>query len=410
MAQNDAKRWAGDSDGRFVASERRFQDSRIIVLPTNVSVRAMAFRRVYSPLERGGQRPGCVILCVRQTFLAAIRSEGWEIRNRHREERSDVTISSSAQTTYPTQIQISPIKSLKSELWGVSYWCMAKPGTYHDEERLPAVAGMFYPGDPLDLSKMLTQYLSASKRQIFSDKIRGIISPHAGYIYSGQVAASAYKELEGLKYDTVVIIAPSHTTFFQGASVYNGSAYVTPLGKLFIDQKLASKITEINPSKIYLSNKGHTGGGTRQEHSLEVQLPFLQMVLGDFKLVPIVMAEQEWDVITALGDCLATALKDTNSLIVASTDLSHFYSSNVAAQKDGIIRSHVEAFDPQGLYNSMAKGQAEACGGGPMAAAMIACRKLGASHVAVTDYADSSKVSGDQSEVVGYLAAVIYAD
>jgi len=287
---------------------------------------------------------------------------------------------------------------------------MRKPGTYHDEERQPAVAGMFYPGDPLELSKMLTSYLMASNRNIYSDKIHGIIAPHAGYIYSGMVAASAYKELEGLKYDSVVVIAPSHTTFFQGASVYNGSAYVTPMGKLFVDQDLASKIAAINPTRVYLSNKGHTGGGTRQEHSLEVQLPFLQMVLGDFKLIPIIMGEQEWDVITALGDCLATVLQGTNTLIVASTDLSHFYTSDIASKKDSIIRSHVEAFDPQGLYNSVARGQAEACGAGPMAATMLACKKLGASIVNVTEYADSGRVTGDHNEVVGYLGAVIYTD
>lgn len=287
---------------------------------------------------------------------------------------------------------------------------MATQDTYHDEERHPAVAGTFYPADPLDLSRMLSGYLSETKRTVFAEKVQGIIAPHAGYMYSGAVAASAYKELDGLKYDTVVVIAPSHTTFFQGASIYNGSAYLTPLGKLFIDQELGSKIAQINPSKVYLSNKGHTGGGTRQEHSLEVQLPFLQMMLGDFKLVPVVMAEQEWDIITALGEALAAALKGTNTLIVASTDLSHFYNAEIASQKDAIIRAKVEAFDAQGLYKSIAKGEAEACGGGPMAAAMLACRKLGADKITVTGQADSGKVTGDSREVVGYLGAVIYSD
>jgi len=287
---------------------------------------------------------------------------------------------------------------------------MKNPGTYHDEERQPAVAGSFYPGDPLDLSHMVTQFLAKSERSIFSDNIKGIIAPHAGYIYSGSVAASAYKELEGLKYENVVVISPSHTSFFQGASIYNGSAYLTPLGKLFINQELALKLAQINPTKVFLSNKGHTGGGTRQEHALEVQLPFLQMVLGDFKLIPIVMGEQEWDIISALGETLAACLKGTSTLVVASSDLSHFYSSEIALQKDSIICARVEDFDPEGLYRSITKGQAEACGGGPMAAALIACRKLGATGVKVTKYSDSGKVTGDSREVVGYMAAVIYAD
>ena len=282
--------------------------------------------------------------------------------------------------------------------------------TYHDEERQPAVAGTFYPRDPLDLSRMVSGYMASTKRSIFADNIQGIIAPHAGYMYSGAVAASAYKELEGLKYDTVVVIAPSHTTFFQGASIYNGSAYLTPLGKLFIDQEIASKISHISPTKVYLSNKGHTGGGTRQEHALEVQLPFLQTVLGDFKLVPIIMGEQEWDIISALGEALAAGLKDTNTLVVASTDLSHFYSAEVALQKDSIIRAKIEAFDPNGLYKSIAKGEAEACGGGPMSVAMIACQKLGANRITITSQSDSGKITGDSREVVGYLGAVIYAD
>jgi AmmeMemoRadiSam system protein B len=287
---------------------------------------------------------------------------------------------------------------------------MKSPGTYHDEERQPAVAGSFYPGDPLDLSRMVSEYLSKAKRSVFADDIKGVIAPHAGYIYSGAVAASAYKELEGLKYDNVVVISPSHTTFFQGASIYNGSAYLTPLGKLFTNQELASKMAQINPAKVFLSNKGHTGGGSRQEHALEVQLPFLQMVLGDFKLIAIVMGEQEWDIISALGEALAASLKGTKTLVVASSDLSHFYPSEVAAQKDSIIRAKVEDFDPDGLYRSVSKGQAEACGAGPMAATLLTCRKLGANAVKVTKYSDSGRVTGDSREVVGYMGAIIYAD
>jgi hypothetical protein len=287
---------------------------------------------------------------------------------------------------------------------------MTSQNLHTDEERYPAVAGMFYPKDPIDLSRMIAGFLAESERKVHSDEIYGIIAPHAGYMYSGAVAATAYKQLEGLKYDRVVVISPSHTTFFTGCSIYNGQAYVTPLGKLFIDTELSAKLATINPSKVFLSARGHTGGGTRQEHALEVQLPILQVVLGDFKLIPIVMGEQEWDVISALSEALVSVFKNTSTLIVASSDLSHFYSSQIASDKDLLIRQQVEKYNPEGVFKLIAEGKAEACGGGPMASVMLAARKLGAARATVTDYADSGKVTGDHSEVVGYLAAVLHGE
>ena len=287
---------------------------------------------------------------------------------------------------------------------------MTSQNLHTDEERYPATAGSFYPRDPVDLSRMIAKFMAESGKVVNSGNIQAVIAPHAGYMYSGPVAASAYKQLEGLKYDRVVVISPSHTTFFTGCSIYNGQAYVTPLGKLFIDTDMTARLADNNPSKIYLSARGHTGGGMRQEHSLEVQLPFLQLVLGDFKLVPIVMGEQEWDVISALGESLASAFENSSTLIVASTDLSHFHSSDIASEKDSLIKQKVEDFDPEGLYKTITEGKAEACGGGPMTAAMIAAKKLGAKHSTVTDYADSGEITGDRSEVVGYLAAVLHGD
>ncbi len=275
--------------------------------------------------------------------------------------------------------------------------------------RYPAAAGSFYPENPVELSKLLAQFYAEVKKRSFAGRPIAIVAPHAGYIYSGRTAASAYKQLEGESFDSVVIISPSHTVFFSGASVYNGSAYQTPIGVVEIDEKLSETIGTINPA-VYLSNKGHTGGSIRGEHALEVQLPFLQQVLGKFKLVAIVMGDQEETTCYALGEVLASALNGKNALIVASTDLSHYHSDKEARQLDGNIRRAVEEYNPDKLLTVLSSGRGEACGGGPTAATLIATKKLGGDKILVTGYTTSGEVSKDLSEVVGYLGAVIISE
>ncbi len=286
---------------------------------------------------------------------------------------------------------------------------MEKHNVFPDEERKPQFAGSFYPADPLTLTKTISQfYYDVEKKDIDGD-ILSIVSPHAGYIYSGSVAAHGYKLLEGMKYDIVVVIAPSHADMFQGASIYNGGAYVTPLDKLYVDLDLAIRMANINPSKVYLSTKGHTGGSVdRAEHSLEVQLPFLQIVLGDFKLIPIVMGEQEMDVCITLSEILAGTLLGKKALVVASSDLSHYHPAAEANMLDSIVLSNVENYDPDGLYNAIAHGRCEACGFGPIITAMLAARRLGANKSEIIKYAHSGDVSGDNDAVVGYMSAVQY--
>ncbi|RKX27634.1 MAG: hypothetical protein DRP46_09710 [Candidatus Zixiibacteriota bacterium] len=274
------------------------------------------------------------------------------------------------------------------------------------EIRRPAVAGAFYPGDPVTLTKMLAEFFSKAEKKTMAGRPIAIIAPHAGYMYSGKTASMAYKQLEGQQYDTVVVISPSHTVFFPGASVYDGDAYQTPLGKVEIDHDLSQKIGSIHPS-VYLSNKGHTGGSIRGEHALEVQLPFLQQVLGKFKLVAIVLGDQEEATCRALGEVLASALGGINSLIVASSDLSHFHNEKEARKLDGNIQKAVENYDPDRLLNVLMSGRGEACGGGPIAAAMIASKKMGGEKVVITDHSTSGESTGDFSEVVGYLSAMI---
>ncbi|UCD18593.1 MAG: AmmeMemoRadiSam system protein B [Candidatus Zixiibacteriota bacterium] len=272
--------------------------------------------------------------------------------------------------------------------------------------RSPAVAGTFYPGDPAELSKALAGLYSEAKKQPLPGRPIGIIAPHAGYMYSGKTASIAYKHLEGECYDVVVVISPSHTVFFQGASVYNGAAYQTPIGVVEIDTAISREIAGIHPS-VFLSNKGHTGGSIRGEHALEVQLPFLQQVLGSFKLVAIVMGEQEESTSRILGEVLASVLAGKNCLIVASTDLSHFYTEKEARRLDGNIQKAVEEYAPDRLQSVLISGKGEACGGGPMVAMLIATRRLGGENAVITDYSTSGATTGDFNEVVGYLSALI---
>jgi AmmeMemoRadiSam system protein B/AmmeMemoRadiSam system protein A len=272
--------------------------------------------------------------------------------------------------------------------------------------RRPAVAGSFYPDDPADLAKMMAGLFAEAEKKSLPGRPVAVIAPHAGYVYSGKTAAMAYRQLSGETYDTVVVIAPSHTVFFQGASVFDGRAYETPLGSIEIDSALSKKIASIHPS-VYLSNKGHTGGSIRGEHALEVHLPFLQQVLGKFKLVAIIMGEQEESVCRSLGEVLSSALIDKNCLIVASTDLSHFYSEKEAHRLDGNIKKVIEEYDAGKLLTVLSSGKGEACGGGPVVSTLLATRKLGGEKTVVIDYSTSGETTGDFTEVVGYLSAVV---
>jgi len=275
------------------------------------------------------------------------------------------------------------------------------------QTRKPVVADKFYPGDPVTLTRQIADFFKRAKKEPIPGKIVALLSPHAGYMYSGQVAAYAYKLLEGLSFETVVVISPSHIAYFQGASIYNGGAYETPLGRIAVDTALAGKIADAS-GRVFLSTQGHGFVGMRGEHALEVQLPFLQVVLGEFKLVPIVIGDQDWSTCEALSEALIKALKDRNALIVASSDYSHYHPYDEAVRLDRIAIDHINSFDPEGLFADLSSGVCEACGGSPIVTTMLAAKGLGADKARVLKYANSGDVTGDKSGVVGYVAAVIY--
>jgi MEMO1 family protein len=272
--------------------------------------------------------------------------------------------------------------------------------------RKPAVAGLFYPSHPVELTKTIASlYASVDKIPLKGHPV-AIIAPHAGYPYSGRVAAKAFKILEGEQIDTVVVISPSHTVFFRGCAVYSGDGYQTPLGIVEIDKELSHRIANIHPL-VHFAATGHASGGARGEHGLEVQLPFLQIALGKFKLVAIVMGDQEEPSIRALSETLSTALRDVNALIVASSDLSHFHPEKEARALDATIQSAVQKYDGELLLKTLESGKGEACGGGVMAAVLLATKRLGGQTANFVDYATSGETTGDFEEVVGYLSAAI---
>ena len=269
--------------------------------------------------------------------------------------------------------------------------------------RRPAVAGTFYSSDPKKLSQELDLLLSVSQPSQILTSVTGIISPHAGYIYSGKTAAFAFNTLKDKKTKNVVIIAPSHRQFFDGNSIYDGDAFETPLGIVEINKEVAFRLISGSKS-IYFSSAGH-----KEEHAIEVQIPFLQKVLPDIKIVPIVMGNQEKESVDDLANQISKIIDD-ETIILASSDLSHYYSKQEANLLDSIVEKRIRDFDFDGLQVDLENRYCEACGGGPIIAMMKAANFSGKNKSLILNRSDSGDTSGDDSQVVGYLSAVIYGD
>jgi AmmeMemoRadiSam system protein B/AmmeMemoRadiSam system protein A len=271
------------------------------------------------------------------------------------------------------------------------------------EIREPALAGSWYPGDPEILSRDVKRYLENAKKEKVDGEIVALVSPHAGYMYSGQVAAYAYKLIEGKSFDTVVVVGPSHRFPFKGASLWDRGGFRTPLGVVPVDDELSKKLME-KRKEIRFIPEAHN-----QENSLELQIPFLQTVLKSFKLVPIAMEpDWSWETCQYLASAIAETVRGKKVLLVASTDLSHYYTYNIAIELDRIFLNHIERFDIEGLNRDLKSNRTEACGGGPVVTIMLAAKTLGANQGKVLKYLNSGDVTGDRSRVVGYAAGVFY--
>lgn len=269
--------------------------------------------------------------------------------------------------------------------------------------RKSIIAGSWYPGGAAVLKAQIKEFLGNTPTEAVDGKIVALVSPHAGYAYSGQVAAHSYNLIAGKTFDSVIVIGPSHRAYFHGASIYNGGGYETPLGIVTVDTPLADAI--IAQSELVST----TADAHAQEHSVEIQLPFLQVVLGDFRFVPIVMGTQDRKTCQALAEAIVAATKDKDVLIVASSDLSHFHGYDHATALDAVALKHIEKMDWQGLLADLDSGACEACGGGPVAVTIMIAQKRGADGAKILKYANSGDVTGDRRGVVGYAAAVFYA-
>jgi AmmeMemoRadiSam system protein B len=268
--------------------------------------------------------------------------------------------------------------------------------------RPPAVAGTWYPGSAAALTRAVDGYLSgAGDAAAHLERLVALIAPHAGLTYSGPVAACAYRLLPLHVFDIVVLVGPSHFVAFDGVAIYPRGGFQTPLGTVQIAEECASDIIAATPIV-----REHAAAHAR-EHSLEMQLPFVQHLAPNVPIVPLVMGSQTADTARALGHALAAVLRDRRALLVASTDLSHYHDAATAARLDQVVVDHVSRFDADGLQRALDRNPNHACGGGPTVAVMRAARALGARDAVVLKYADSGDVSGDKSSVVGYMAAAL---
>jgi AmmeMemoRadiSam system protein B len=262
-------------------------------------------------------------------------------------------------------------------------------------------SGYFYPANTIKLSDEIETLLSISKPEIALQHLTGIITPHAGYIYSGRTAAFAYNLLRGKLIEKVIIISPSHREYFPGICIYDGDGYETPFGIVEVDKQLSDNIAKEHRI-IYKGVEGH-----KEEHAIEVQIPFLQKVLSGFKIVPMVMGDQGKLFIDELAIRIHEAA-DEKTLIVASSDLSHYYSKPEADQLDSIIEDDINEFDYEKLRHDLDNKSCEACGGGPIVAMMEAAYLMNKRNAKVLNRSNSGDTTGDYSGVVGYLSAAVY--
>jgi AmmeMemoRadiSam system protein B len=263
------------------------------------------------------------------------------------------------------------------------------------------IAGTWYDGNPKALAARVDEYLNAAQLPEINGNIIAVIAPHAGHVYSGAVAAYAFAALRSLTPDLVVILAPYHALAPHPLITTTHRAYSTPLGNVEVDQTALAELRSNLEIPI-------TPMSYDKEHSLEIELPFLQRALKtEFKLLPIMVREQEPEASQKLGHALAQTLGNKNALIVASTDLSHFYDQQTAKMLDTEMLKRFESFNPESIFEAEYTGKGFACGHAAVASMLWAARELGADKVQILKYATSGDVTGDRSSVVGYGAAVV---
>lgn len=266
------------------------------------------------------------------------------------------------------------------------------------------IAGTWYEGSPQRLRAQVNAFLENVPPAGLTGEVIGLIAPHAGHRYSGQTAAYAYATVVGKSYDVVVVLSPMHSPAPAAVLTTAHQAYTTPLGPVWVEQETMHQLETL------LAEKGLalTPVMRDQEHSLEIQLPFLQCALGDgFQLLPVMVHSLSPVVAEHLGRALVQVLQGRSVLLVASTDLSHFYPQPQAERFDQEMLARMQAFNPSDLFQAERSGKGFACGVAAVAAALWAARGLGANQVKILHHSTSGDETGDFSSVVGYGAAAI---
>jgi len=267
------------------------------------------------------------------------------------------------------------------------------------------IAGRWYEGNAKALARSVDDFLDNAKPPELDGEVVGVIAPHAGHVYSGAVAGYAFSALRDRQPDLVAVIAPMHHPYYEPLITTSHEAYRTPLGDIPVDRDALTELDVVLKSEVGF---GLSAVPHDPEHSLEIELPFLQRALkSDWKLLPVMVRAQDPQVSEGLGKALAQVLRGRNFALVASTDLSHFYSQAAALKFDRAMLDTIESFDPEAAFDLERAGKGFACGLGAVTAVLWAARGLGADRVKVLRHATSGDVTGDFSSVVGYGAAVI---
>ncbi len=268
--------------------------------------------------------------------------------------------------------------------------------------RQPAVAGRFYPAKPESLTRQLDEYLGATVPSAqATDAGLGCVVPHAGYMYSGHVAGAVYRRLPARA--SYIILCPNHTGRGAPLAMMSKGEWLTPLGTVRVDAPLAQALRQA--CHLLLEDaEAH-----EDEHSLEVQLPFLQRHVGKFTFVPIAIGVGGYSTLETLGHALAQALKKHSdpALIIASSDMNHYEPDSVTRVKDHKAIDRILALDAAGLYEVLRREDISMCGYGPAIAMLTAAKDLGGQHAELVKYATSADTSGDRSAVVGYAGIIV---
>ncbi|MBF0523235.1 MAG: AmmeMemoRadiSam system protein B [Candidatus Omnitrophica bacterium] len=267
----------------------------------------------------------------------------------------------------------------------------------------PNVSGQFYPSNPKQLSSLIDTFFSQADVKPLNQHIDVVIVPHAGYVYSGPVAAYGFKAVSKNQYKTIVILAASHYFPFDGISIWQKGGFETPLGLVSVDEEFTKKLVGKNP-KFY-----DEPSVFEQEHSLEVEIPFLQKTFKDFKIVPVLFGQPDLKTIASFASALKDAVGDRDDvLVIASSDMSHYHDDATARAMDKKTIDTILAYDIESFWKGCDARTIEMCGFMPVTAALLYAREKGLDRIEDLHYANSSDVTGDKNRVVGYTSVIIY--